>query len=108
MSDSSAIQGTVGARFNGDYIGATLDYMIEIPAFVQSEVIDIGPAVGAGASLGLSDRNLFVGIQGVAGLEFMLNPVPIDFVVEWRPSLSIIPDPRLGLLGGAGHIRYYF
>lgn len=108
MSDSQAVQGTAGVGFGGNYIGATLDYLLEIPEFVQSDVLNIGPSIGLGGALGLSDSSIALGINGVAGLEFMLNPIPIDFVVEWRPGLRIIPNPDLALLGFAAHVRYYF
>ena len=108
MTEGQAVQGTIGFHTRADYIGATLDYLIEIPEFVQSDVINIGPSVGVGGALGLGDEGLALGVSGVAGLEFMLNPVPIDFVIEWRPTLRVVPNPDLDLVGFTGHVRFYF
>ncbi len=94
--------------WGGDYIGLNADYLFELGEFVQTDVINIGPSVGAGVGLGIWDDGVDLSINGVGGLEFMLNPVPIDFVVEWRPTIHVVPGVDLNLVEFTGHVRYYF
>ena len=110
MTPGTAVQSTIGIHtgYRFDYIGATFDYLIEIPEFVQSDVVNIGPSIGPGVALGLWDNGLAVGVSGVGGIEFMLNPVPLDFVLEWRPTVHVVPDVNLDLVRFTGHIRFYF
>ena len=105
---SQSLQGTVGVNLRYDYIGLSADYLIELTPFAESDVVDLAPAVGLGAFAGLGDRSVNLGVSAVGGLEFLLVPVPIDLVIEWRPSLLIVPSPRLALVGFTGHVRYYF
>lgn len=127
QSSQSAFQFTVGFRngerwcgyydddrrrcrdYNGnDHIGLSADYLFEISEFVQTEVIHIGPSIGAGLGLGIWDDRVDVAVSGVLGLEFMLNPIPIDFVVEWRPTLNFIPYRARNFVNFTGHARFYF
>ena len=48
-----------------------------------------------------------LGVNGVAGLEFNFNPVPIDLVIEYRPGIHIIPNVDPDLIGFGAHVRVY-
>ena len=83
-------------------------YLFEFSEFVQTEVINIGPSIGAGLGLGIWDESIDVAVSGVLGLEFMFNPIPIDFVIEWRPTLYFIPYRARNFVDFTGHARFYF
>lgn len=109
MGDATSIQGVVGVDSN--YIGLSGDFLLEMPALVDLGALEIAWALGAGAGVGISDNSLGVAVAGVAGLEFNFNVIPslpFDLVLEWRPTLSVIPDVGLGLVNFTGHIRIYF
>ena len=95
-------------RDGRDFIGLGADYLWELAPLVQTSVIDIAFAVGLGAGLGIWDDGVGISACGVGGLEFMLNPIPIDFVVEWRPTLYILPNVAPNLVDFTGHVRIYF
>ena len=108
MSSGQALQGVVGFNYRRDWIGLNLDYLFEMPALATGNVVELGWNLGPGAAVGISDYGVGAAVAGVAGLEFNFNPVPIDLVLEWRPSLNIVPNVDLDLVGFTGHIRFYF
>lgn len=95
-------------RFDNDHIGLSADYLFELNQFITTDVINIGPSLGAGLGIGIWDEGIDAAISGVAGIEFMLNPIPIDFVIEWRPTFYVIPSTDLDLVDFTGHVRFYF
>jgi hypothetical protein len=132
LSDASALQGVVGVwgvgRYEHDGLGLSADYLFEMPAFATSEVVDVGWNVGPGLWLAAnsygynsyahdpywhdsdwheSDR-LLVGASGVLGLEFLIQPIPLDIVLEYRPSVMVVPGLGFDLVSFDGHVRFYF
>ena len=110
MSDSMALQGVVGTygRWNdGNGLGLSADYLLEQPVVASADVVDIAWNVGVGAGLGIGD-GVAIGVSGVAGLEFAIVPVPFDFVIEYRPTFLLIPQPAFDLVTFSGHLRYFF
>ncbi|MFT4978600.1 MAG: hypothetical protein ACI8S6_004510 [Myxococcota bacterium] len=79
-----------------------------MPDFASTEPVNIAWNLGVGGALSLGDSSIGIGIAGIAGLEFNVNPVPIDVVVEYRPGLYVIPDVGLDLVNFTGHVRWYF
>lgn len=111
MSDSMALQGVVGTygRWqDGSGLGLSVDYLLEQPTFASADVVDLAWNVGVGAGLGIGDSALGLGVSGVAGLEFALAPIPLDFVIEYRPTLGLSPFLYLDLVNFSGHLRYFF
>ncbi len=108
LSGSQALQGTLGVHLGGDYLGVGADYLWEMPEFVQSSPANLGWNLGAGAGLGLGS-GIYFGASFIAGLEFNFNPVPIDLVLEYRPTVNIISGGDLiDLVDFSGHVRFYF
>lgn len=107
-TSSQSLQGTIGFNLRADYIGATVDYLFEMPTLVSSSVVDIGWAIGPGVGIGVSDNFFLAAVSAAPGLEFNFNPIPIDLVLEWRPTVVIVPDVDFDLIGFTGHIRFYF
>lgn len=109
MGDATSIQGVVGVDSN--YIGFSGDFLLEMPALADLGGLEIAWALGAGAGVGISDNSIGIAVAGVAGLEFnfsVIPSLPFDLVLEWRPTLSVVPDVGLGLTSFSGHIRVYF
>ncbi len=117
-SDSMAIQGLVNARGGSGYswLGLNGDYLLEQPALGNPEGLEIAWCVGPGLGLGLATYDTAGGTEswvavsagGVAGLEFNLEVIPLDIVLEYRPSLVLLPDLEFALVNFGGQVRYYF
>ena len=105
---SQALQGVVGFNLRRDWIGLNLDYLFEMPALATGSVVELGWNLGPGVAVGISDYGVGAAVAGVAGLELNFNPIPIDLVLEWRPSLNVVPNVDIDLIGFTGHIRFYF
>lgn len=104
---SHSLQGVVGAYgFNGG-LGFTGDYLYEMPALMSDGPLEIGWNIGFGPSLGVGNNDLAVAIHGTLGLEFNIQPVPIDIVLEYKPGIFVLPDVGADLWHFAGHIRIY-
>lgn len=113
-SDTTAFQGTLNAwaNKNGSAIVANGDYLVEMPDLANLDGMDIGWSIGPGVGLGLetagSYNSVTLGISGLAGLEFNLNVIPLDIVLEYRPRLLLIDIVDFELVTFGGHVRYYF
>ncbi len=105
----NALQVTLGGndfKFGALHVGA--DYLWEMPALANGSVVEVAWNAGLGAGVVIGGDDLFVAVSGVLGLEFNFKPLPIDLVLEYRPSLSVIPKVGFGYDGFTGHIRWYF
>ena len=101
--------GSRGDRFkNPGGVAASLDVLLERPAFVVTPVVTLEWNLGLGAGLGIRDDALGVAAAGVLGLEFNFVPVPIDLVLEYRPTLAILQDVDFEPIDLTGHLRFYF
>jgi len=105
LGSSAAVQATAGG-FGRFGLGVGADLLLELPFLVQTDVVDIGWYLGAGAGLGLAEEAVYARVDGVVGAGLYLNILPIDFVLELRPRLNVLPLGA-GISGGA-HVRYYF
>ena len=77
----------------GEVWGARADWLAEIPAFVQTDVLDLAVNLGLGGFGGWIDPQFEGGVEGVVGLEGLLVPIPIDVVLEWTPMVRLTtPD----------------
>lgn len=101
--------GAAGDRY-GDFDGLafSVDALLEQDALFQNDVVAIEWNLGIGGGLGLFDDTLALAAAGVIGLEFNFVPIPIDFVVEYRPTLLLSPDVHLEPIDFTGHLRFYF
>lgn len=124
--DKTAYQFNVGIHrtiraFYGDALALGFDYMLEQPDLFNDGRFGIAWSVGPGLSLGYSEgrvRDYFLlGVSAVVGLEFLIEKIPIDFVIEYRPSIFIFNDNfndrgrdgfDLDLIEFGGHVRYFF
>lgn len=68
---------------------------------------------GAGAQFGAWNndydlRKFGFGILGQIGIEYNLKSAPFVFSIDWRPTLHLTPETRLGWEGFAIGARYRF
>ncbi|MEZ4459594.1 MAG: hypothetical protein R3E66_07650 [bacterium] len=124
FADSNfAIQGNVGwwrSRWwgcdnrrcygGGDALAVSADAIFEQPVFAGNGSVDLAWNFGLGGGLGLSDYNNNIGAAaaGILGLEVLINVIPIDIVLEFRPNILVVPDVAFDLVDFTGHIRFYF
>ncbi len=93
--------------------GVGADFLLEMPALVDAGFVVVAWELGLGGGLatGGGGDDLSAAVSGVAGLQFnfgVLPGLPFDLVIEWRPTLNIIQNVDLNLLGATGHLRIYF
>ena len=108
-----AVVGSFGAAGLNRYseysgFGVSVDALVENSALVKNEFFSLDWNFGLGAGIGLLSDTLSVAAAGVVGLEFNFVPVPVDLVVEYRPTLGLVPDLHFEPIGFTGHLRYYF
>ncbi len=118
---ATALQGVVGYGYYG--FGFSGDYLWNMPTLVRADPLDLAWNIGVGGSLIFGDgrwgrrggwyypghdRRGYVAahVAFVAGLEFILPDIPLDFVIEARPNLILFPRVWLHFTGGA-HVRIY-
>lgn len=120
LADAFSIQGVVGLSGYGgnEALGVSADFLFEMPAFYKNaEALDIAWELGAGAYTWIGN-DLHFGIQGVAGIQFNLNVIPLDIVLEYRPNFHFAgpyygnnPNYNDGFyfdpVSFGGHIRFY-
>ncbi len=97
-----------------DGLGLGADYLFEMPAIARvGKAFELGWNLGAGLGLGFRDRDdEFDGFgfaaAFVAGLELNFIPVLLDLVIEWRPSVLLVPDVGVDLIDFTAQLRFYF
>lgn len=126
MSDTLSVQANLGGchrcvwggniNWNwGTYGGfaVSADVLLEMPAFLQNELVRLGWNLGAGAGLGVSNfsSTLAVAPAFVAGFTMEFQPIPIDLVLEWRPNLRVFIGNTSGIYADiiyfTAHLRFY-
>lgn len=112
LDDGNAIQLVIGAWGVGRYdygygLGVSADYLWEMPSLARAEALILAWNLGLGASVGANDP-AWLGVSGVAGLEFNFQPAPIDVVIEYRPGFRILPSAGPDLVNFTGHVRVHF
>jgi hypothetical protein len=104
--------GGIGERFGHiDGLAVGFDYLLEMPSLARSPYFSVDWSFGLGAGFGVqtfAHQTPAVAGSGIAGLEFNFTRVPLDLVVEFRPTLAILPDPKLHLVDFTAHLRVYF
>ena len=116
----SALQGVVGFWGGGgindrfhhvDGVAVSFDYLFEMPSLARSQYFTLDWSFGLGAGFGVETfekHSPGLAGSGIAGLEFNFTRIPLDLVVEYRPTLGILPDPKLHLVDFTAHVRVYF
>lgn len=111
LNDRNAVQGVVGAwgGWSGT-LGLSGDYLYEMPPLATGEALTVAWNVGPGVGLGLIPQTDQVALAGnaVVGLELAVVPFPMDVVLEYRPTVQVIPNVAFDPIAFTGHIRFFF
>jgi len=83
--------------------------LVEMPALFDDPDLEIAWCAGAGPYIAVGDEFWF-GAHAILGLEFNLRVIPLEFQIEYRPSLELVgPDGLdLVLVDFGGHLRWWF
>jgi hypothetical protein len=116
-----AVAGVWGIEGNGsnsgpgrspriDGVGLSIDYLFEMPTLAKSQYFNLDWCFGLGGGVGVSTGGGTPGVAaaGIAGLEFNFTGVPLDVAIEYRPTVGILPEPGIGLIGFTAHVRLWF
>lgn len=119
LTDKTSLQGVLSSWGGWGYsgyvgyragLGLNVDYLYEMPVIVEGDAAELAWNIGGGAGVGFfsSATPPWLAAAAVAGLEVAFKPVPIELVLEYRPTLWLSPGPAFGLLGATGHLRYFW
>ena len=64
--------------------------------------------LGGGAFGGDWEQELSVGLAAVAGIEYTVRDIPINFCLDWKPMMNIFQVYEIDLLDFGVSIRYRF
>lgn len=114
LGEKAAIEGIITSRWQGFNITGL--YEIHDQAFGTERLnwyYGIGGHIGFwnGNNVKWVDDNkdyTVVGIDGILGLEYNFNEIPINLSVDWKPAFNIIGYSGFWGDGGAISIRYIF
>ena len=107
LRDGLAVQGVAGIGY-----GATLgaDIIKEFEPLVDVPEGQLIWGVGGGAAIVNYGNAGILGIAGVIELGWHFEDVPVELVLDWRPTFVSGSADISGFagVGGAGAVRYYF
>jgi hypothetical protein len=114
IGERSALEGLLCTRWQGFEVTGL--YEIHNPAF---DVNRLKWYYGVGAHLGfyngdnttwgdLGNTYTVVGIDGIIGLEYSFDEIPINLSLDWKPSFSFVGYSHFFPDGAALSIRYIF
>lgn len=93
----------------GNALALGADLLSERPDIFSNGAVSVAWNVGGGLGLGIpNSSDLGVSISLIAGLEINIDALPIDVVLEYRPTFFISPFTAFDYTYFTGHIRYYF
>lgn len=115
MTGATALQFNVGTFGGGEGrykdmggFAVSADFLLERGPLTTTEFFSLDWSFGLGAGVGVRNDNTGIAAAGVLGLELNFTVIPIDLVLEYRPTLAIQPDVDLDLVDFSGHLRFYF
>ncbi len=114
IGQEKLVEGILSSRWRGFTITGLLEF--QKPAF---EVENLYWYYGFGAHIGFFDgvyttwasENVsytVVGIDGILGMEYVFEEVPISLSLDWKPVINLIGYSGFWGDGGALSVRYYF
>lgn len=114
LSEKTAAEGLLQTRWGGFSVTA----LYEIHSQNVFDVDRLNFYYGAGGHVGLWEGNsswgtvgtqyIIIGIDGVLGLEYNLEAIPLNFSIDWKPEFNIVGYRAFWPDGGALSVRYIF
>lgn len=99
----SAIEASILYNRHGFGVNALYEYHLE--PFRNKRLLVY---VGGGVFGGSWDEEFSIGIAGLAGIEYTLRDLPLNFSVDWKPMLNLYRDFEHDLVDFGVSIRYRF
>jgi hypothetical protein len=113
LHENAALEGLLDWRWHGFAITGL--YEIHHQAF---DVNRLNWYYGVGGHIGFWDgkydnrfdsgTNTVIGIDGILGLEYNFEEIPINLSVDWKPAFNLFGNSEFWGDGGALSIRYIF
>jgi hypothetical protein len=93
----------------GESLAVSADLLWEMPTFAGNQAVKVAWLLGGGAGIGIDERgrDLGLGVSFVIGIELLIDRVPLDVVLEYRPGAYFLPGVGFDPINFTGHIRYY-
>lgn len=114
IGETAAIEGIISSRWRGYSITGL--YELHNQAFDVEGLYwyygaggHIGVWNGKDTSWGNNDEDYTViGIDGILGIEYNFNEIPINISLDWKPTMNLIGYSGFWGDGGALSVRYIF
>lgn len=97
-----------GGGYYRNALGLGADLLFEGGPLVGNSDLSLDWEIGGGVGIGIGDVGFGMGVAFVTGLELDIHAIPLDFVIEYRPAIFILPGFALNVIDFTGHVRYYF
>ncbi|MFK7929158.1 MAG: hypothetical protein AB8H79_13275 [Myxococcota bacterium] len=113
VREALSLQGVVGIDpgvhdQRGGSLALSGSGLVEMPAIAENDDVELGWCVGAGPDLTVGG-DFFIRAHAVLGLEVNVKPLPVEFSLEYRPSIGLVGyDFGPQMLEFGGHLRYWF
>lgn len=110
-----AVEAILVTRWRG--VMVTGLYQVHFPAF---GVNNLRWYLGGGGHLGVwsqtstnnpwfeSDGGVVIGADGIGGIEYTLEDIPLNFSLDWKPGFNLVGHSGFWVDDGALSIRYAF
>ena len=111
---NNAVEGIVSSRWHGWAITGLYEFFNEIDQGKNLHwYYGFGAHAGSYSSLythwdGTSDNVFVVGADGILGIEYAFDNIPLAISIDWKPYLNLIGYSRFFGDGGGLSVRYTF
>ena len=114
MSDAAGLEFLLNSHGGGYQV--TVMYEHHIPVITDG----MNFYIGGGGHIGYYDGNsknngwdtndegVFIGADGILGLEYTFSEVPINLSLDWKPAFNFVGNTGFWGDGGALSVRYAF
>ena len=99
----AAVEASILYNRHGFNINALYEYHLE--PFRNKRLLVY---LGGGAFGGGWDEELSLGISGMAGIEYTLRDLPLNFSLDWKPMLNLYRNFQEDLVDFGVSVRYRF
>lgn len=99
----AAVEASILYNRHGFNVNALYEYHLE--PFRNKRLLVY---LGGGAFGGGWDEELSLGIAGIAGIEYTLRDLPLNFSLDWKPMLNIYRNFQEDLVDFGVSVRYRF